>query len=105
MAVDGTPSQFSTAIPAYGLHILPRTSVPASFTVAEPTTCPAFYRDFRRYGYVGYTVTDSDGEPVADIAASPKAVTVQWQWTFVEGGFRLRIAGGLGGGRIALETR
>ena len=94
MAIDGTPSQFSTATPAYGLHILPRASVPASFTVAEPTTSPAFYRGFRRYGHVGYVVTDSDAEPVSDIAASPKAVTVQWQWTSVEDCFRLRIAGG-----------
>ena len=94
VAVDGTPDQFSTATPAYGLHIQPRASVPASFTVAESTTYPAFYRNLRRYGHVGYTATDSDGDPVADIAASPKAVTVEWQWTTIEDCFRLRIAGG-----------
>lgn len=93
VAVAATSGRFSTPTPAYGLHLLPKADIPA-FTIAETTTYPAFYRGLRRYAHSGYLATDSDGDAIADVVASAKPVTVEWQWSGVEDCVRLRVAGG-----------
>ena len=93
VAVTATPDRFSTPTPAYGLHIFSRADVPA-LTVAEATTYPAFYRNLSRYTHDGYLATDSDGDAVANVAASAKPATVEWQWSGVEDCVRLRVRGG-----------
>ena len=94
VSVSATPALFSVSTPAYGFHMIARVDLPTTATIADATTYPAFYRDHRRYTHGGCTATDSDGDPVADISAATKLVTVVWNWATIEDLVRIRPVGG-----------